>query len=306
MLIHINPCWNNSTKEWMYNGEQVYSFASDEIFILMTNYYEKSLIARAISLFDVGVASNTLGSISTGNFFEKVCLWLVPIAEKSITVSFFEEAESMVFQLPKMSYLPTDWKNSAKLKENILYQPRICNLESGDAFCVIPDGNGKWKLIVIQVTVGKSHPIRANGLVHIFKSFKSYIQKNIRSKYLLFILPKQGKLDHAQPLHTHKGNVITKVPTEAKNFRQCVFNYSISNDHDIACNEQNVSSNEMITNNDINSSTSNNKAIETVNGEIKRHQSDMNLYPQTLSKFTRLTRNKNLTTQSTVELKKNQ
>eukprot|EP00595_Chromulina_sp_UTEXLB2642_P002240 CAMPEP_0196763062 /NCGR_PEP_ID=MMETSP1095-20130614/3325_1 /TAXON_ID=96789 ORGANISM="Chromulina nebulosa, Strain UTEXLB2642" /NCGR_SAMPLE_ID=MMETSP1095 /ASSEMBLY_ACC=CAM_ASM_000446 /LENGTH=206 /DNA_ID=CAMNT_0042115435 /DNA_START=305 /DNA_END=925 /DNA_ORIENTATION=- len=130
MLIHINPCWNNTTKEWMYNGVQVYSFASDEIFKLMLKYYEKSLLAQAIRLFDEGsrFASNMLGSASAGNFFEKVCLWLVPIAEKPITVSFFDKSESLVFQLPKMSYLPSDWKDSAKLKENILYQPRICNL----------------------------------------------------------------------------------------------------------------------------------------------------------------------------------
>eukprot|EP01035_Chromulina_nebulosa_P011055 gene11055-14798_t len=82
--------------------------------------YRNSLLAQAMNLYDAGAASKTLGSASTGHFFEK--------------------SDSMIFKLPKMSYLPINWQHNTDLTENILYQPRNSNLESGDTFCVIPDG----------------------------------------------------------------------------------------------------------------------------------------------------------------------
>mmetsp|Transcript_14806 Transcript_14806/g.13397 ORF Transcript_14806/g.13397 Transcript_14806/m.13397 type:complete len:112 (+) Transcript_14806:833-1168(+) len=110
-----------------------------------------------------------------------------------------------------------------------------------------------------------SHFIKANGLALIFKSFKNIIRQNIRSKYLVFIVPKYGELDRAQPLHTRNGNVMTLVPTKANNFRQCVCNYSISND--TASNEQNV----IINNIGVNSSdTPSSKAIRIFTSDDKR------------------------------------
>jgi hypothetical protein len=71
-----------------------------------------------------------------------------------------------------MQILPDSWKYKAgkqeteRLNSDILYQPRISNLESGDAFCVIsdPSDGTSLMLIVLQITVSKVHKVKSNGL----------------------------------------------------------------------------------------------------------------------------------------------
>jgi hypothetical protein len=231
MLVHINPRENYNSHTWSYIGEPVYSFASDEIFVMIEKKYESALLAQALQIFNAGVASDTYGSVSAGHLFEKVCLYSAPLAEKSIHVTFFDKTiPSCCYNLPAIEVLPDNWKSSATLKDNLLYRPRISNLESGDAFAVIRDEVHPelWVLIVLQITVGKSHPVKSNGLVRIFNSFLPEIRTKIASKILVFVTPNHGQLNSEQPLVTIAGEENKQPPLIARDFQQCFYRYSLT------------------------------------------------------------------------------
>ena len=104
MLVHINPRWDYNSHTWSYIGEPDYSFASDEIFLIIEQTYQHALLAQALQIFNVGVASDTYGSVSAGHLFEKVCLWFAPLAKKSIHVTFFNKTiPSCSYNLPAMT-----------------------------------------------------------------------------------------------------------------------------------------------------------------------------------------------------------
>jgi hypothetical protein len=234
-IQHINPPWDDSSNTWLYSDVSDHSFASDEIFVLLRKKYERSLLATATSIFNSGDASATYGNVSAGNFFEKICLWLVPLSNNRIKIENLLTKAERTVTLPDMAFLPRDWKNPAsegnKLTTNVLYQPRISNLESGDAFCVIfdDDNSSKLTLIVLQITVGASHPVKVNEISKIFGSFRQAIQEKIQTKLLVFVTPFHGTLNVVQPWHTVDNKVCMLIPVVVQDFCQCVFGYKIPN-----------------------------------------------------------------------------
>mmetsp|Transcript_28557 Transcript_28557/g.48271 ORF Transcript_28557/g.48271 Transcript_28557/m.48271 type:complete len:131 (-) Transcript_28557:142-534(-) len=98
-----------------------------------------------------------------------------------------------------MSNLSRNWKLDT-LEADILYVPIIGNLESGDAFFLQSDTN---TLYVLQITVGETHPVKANGLNVIFERFSNIIVNNC---YLVFVTPKNGQLlRRPQTIVTQRG-----------------------------------------------------------------------------------------------------
>jgi hypothetical protein len=230
-LIHINPPKDLTRESWEYT-ESYYSFASDYVFLEISKKFENALLASALNTFDAGVGSETYFSASFGIFFEKVCLLLVPIAEKTIEVSFFDiedKNSKRTFKLPGMECLPINWEKS-NLTANVLYRPRNFNFESGDAFCVIPDETqaGKLVLLVLQITVSSSHPIEANGLKKIYNSFERNIRENIISKIVMFVTPIDGPLNTKQPIVKGKNNPDESLSKFSSDFRQGVFKYRLT------------------------------------------------------------------------------
>ena len=119
---------------------------------------------------------------------------------------------SIEITLPaKESILQYGWADKANLEVDILYKPVICNLESGDAFCIIGEGS-KRILAVLQITVGKKHPVKTNGLKKIVAAFPPVVQDSITEKILLFVNPKHGQLCSLQPWHTQQDKVMTMAP----------------------------------------------------------------------------------------------
>lgn len=167
MLVHINPPWLPNDNDWDYIAEPVHSFASDDIFKLLAKKHEHDLISMPVNLFNAGVASEVYGGGSAGNLFEKVVLWLKPIAKKTITMKSLVDGTELNITLPDSEILPRYWKRvgdrDGSLRYGVLYQPRIANLESGDCFCVVEWERG-YVLVVLQMTVGRIHPIKVNGL----------------------------------------------------------------------------------------------------------------------------------------------
>eukprot|EP01039_Chlorochromonas_danica_P011205 gene11205-12497_t len=240
MLLHMNPPWSPSDNDWLYDRRAIHSFASDMIFKRIAEKHQSRILAEPINLFNAGVAPVVYGGGSAGNLFEKICLWLKPIAGQTISAQSMQTTETYNISLPAMAVLEYHWKENArddeskKLLPNILYQPKISNLESGDAFCVFPSGFGQdglpvFLLVVLQITVGESHPVKVNGLHDIILAYPESIHLRIVKKILVFVTPLDGKLNSVQPLHTQENKVaqVNKIDTLVQNFEQCVCKQSV-------------------------------------------------------------------------------
>ena len=81
---------------------------------------------------------------------------------------------------------------------NVLYIPNGSNFESGDAF-FIEGTKERSELYILQLTVAKTHPIKAKGLLRIVKFFKDIgykIDSNCMKMSLVFVTPaKENVLD---------------------------------------------------------------------------------------------------------------
>jgi len=145
-------------------------------------------------------------------------------------VTTFIKATEISLKLSKKELLHCNWiKSKEKLQPNLLYQPIISNLESGDAFGLIPSGedNEAYYLIVLQITVSDEHPVKVKGLNRIIAAYSKEIQNNITRKFLIFVTPLHGKLNSIQPYHVD-GKVAVHIPKDIKKFEQCTFRYEIS------------------------------------------------------------------------------
>jgi hypothetical protein len=215
------------------------------------------LIAEAVNLFNEGVASRTLGGGTAGTYFEQVCLSLCPITGHCLKANrllgSIKSTSTEDFHVPATKeLLSIDWKKTKQLEANKLYVPRGGNLESGDAFYLVPiapprgiqtrgrgassavaAGRGMeqaYMLVVLQVTVAASHPIRANGLVDILGAFPEALRSNISKKALLFIKDAHGTFDKEQAILNKSGLVMAppNIRVEIRDFEQYVCSYRIS------------------------------------------------------------------------------
>ncbi len=227
MLVHINPpVAGNGDCE--YDGETVYSFASDAIFQWLVNKHNAQMLAGAVGMFNCGAASETYGAVSAGNLFEKICLWLKPLDGQHITAASLEGGAAVTLDVPAERHvLSHDWKKTAQLRVNVLILPRISNLESGDAFYVVQCGPDSFLLVIFQITVGKSHPVKVNGLHDILLAFPERVRNKIIHKFLVFVIPKHGTLDKDQKLHTQKDEEVIVVPLIVRGFQQYVYRHEI-------------------------------------------------------------------------------
>jgi len=168
--------------------------------------------------------------VSAGKLFEKVCLWLKPLDGMRITATSLSGDSTSVFEVPSVrEVLPQDWKKTARLVPGVLYVPRISNLESGDSFYLVLLPTGGYLLVVLQITVGKSHPVKVNGLHDILLAYLQDVREHVVSKALVFVLPAHGELDREQALHTQKEEQMdsARVPLAVRDFKQYVYRHTI-------------------------------------------------------------------------------
>jgi len=230
MLVHINPPLS-AAGDFDYNKNTVYSFASDTIFQKLIKLHSTQMLAGAVGMFNVGVASELYGAVSAGKLFEKVCLWLKPLDGMRFTAtSLIDDAPNADFEVPShREVLPQDWKKTARLVPSILYVPRISNLESGDCFYLVPLPTSGYLLVMLQITVGMSHPVKANGLHDILFAYSEDVRMQVVSKALVFVLPAHGELQGEQPLHAQKGKQMDGncLPVAVRDFKQYVYRHKI-------------------------------------------------------------------------------
>jgi hypothetical protein len=228
MLVHINPPMS-AAGDFDYNKNTVCTFASDAIFKELMKVHSTKMLAGAVGMFNAGVACESYGAVSAGKLFEKVCLWLKPLDGMRFTsTSLIDDALTADFEVPlHREVLPQDWKKTARLVPSVLYVPRISNLESGDCFYLVPLPTGGYLLVVLQITVGMSHPVKANGLHDILLAYSEGVRKHVVNKALVFVIPAHGELQGEQPLHTQKGNQINCLPVAVRDFKQYVYRHQI-------------------------------------------------------------------------------
>jgi hypothetical protein len=134
----------------------------------------------------------------------------------------------MTFIIPPMQKLSYNWKILHDHKVGVMYQPSISNMESGNAFCLIQVDN-ELVLVVFQITVGKAHLVKKNGLKDIVQSFSVDIKTKIKRKLFVFATPVQGKLTKIQPIHNKDCKVMAaaSILNDARDFEQWVYRHFI-------------------------------------------------------------------------------
>lgn len=198
------------------------------------------LVTLASYLFDTGgnVAVKEQGAESAGHLFEKICLWLVPLAGATISSGdcvALGRGEMRTplgnLKLPPMNTLSYDWKREENLVADVFYQPLITNLESGFAFCVLTQADGSFMLIVLRVTIAETHAIKGNDLHDIFKAFplaiREHITRSITRSILLFVTPFGGKLNSLQSFHSQPSEVAIEWPDCVRYIEQWVYRHRL-------------------------------------------------------------------------------
>jgi hypothetical protein len=229
MIVHINPPGSAETG-FIYDGIPEFGFASTYVFDKMVSKHHEQMLAGARGFFNVGVASDTYGAVSAGNLFEKICLCLKPVDGQRLTcISLKDTSYCKNFEVPsKRQLLSLDWRKTACLVPGVFYVPRTSNMKSGDSFFLVQVSLG-YMLVVLQMTVGKTHPVMTSGLNDILLAFPEDVREKIVEKALIFVTPLQCELDKEQKLINADVNQTetTKFPIAVRGFEQFVYRYEI-------------------------------------------------------------------------------
>ena len=229
-LVHFNPPRNTEDRYLYSDANVVCTFASDYVFRQLSSQHRMVLLTESAALFNAesDITCSRFGSASAGNLFEKLCLWLAPIADHTINCESMQDSErdSFTVAIPDSEILAHDWKEKRDLTSSeVLYQPVVSNMESGSAFCVLLIDN-KYVLMVSQMTVAENHPINANGLTQIYYAFSETIRQQITRKIIIFVTPVGGKLYTTQPIRTT--STIKNCHSAAENFEQWVCRHRVT------------------------------------------------------------------------------
>jgi hypothetical protein len=164
-------------------------------------------------------------AVSAGKLFEKVCLWLKPLdGMRFNATSLIDDAPNADFKVPfHREVLPQDWKKTARLVHSVFYVPQISSLDSGECFYLVPLSTSGYLLMVLQFTMGMSHPVKANGLHDILFAYSGDVRVQVVSKALVFVLPARGELQQ-------KGKRVEDsscVPVAVRDFKQYMYRHEI-------------------------------------------------------------------------------
>lgn len=222
LLVHINPPVTDGN--FKYDWAPVYSFASKAIFKSLAEMHIVQMLASAKGMFNAGVAPDQYVAVSAGILFEQICLLLKPLDWQLITAASLENSGSISFTMPlERHLLQRDWTRTSELSANLLIVPRISNLEPGNAFCLVQCDTDSYWLVVLQITVGESHPVKANELNEILRSFPENLRNKITRRVLLFVTPSYGPLIKKQTLQTQKNEPSVLLPGDVQSFEQFVY-----------------------------------------------------------------------------------
>ena len=191
-LVHLVP---KMKKDGSYNyfeksAEVASSYVFDtiadiyniRIFSTWRNYLAKSGVR--------GIDASLQGHKFENNFFLDLPkeMKLYALNKKGSPSSKITDNDERIIKIPEITY---KFDNYADIswKSNVLYVPNGSNFESGDAF-FIEGTKEESELYILQLTLAKTHPIKAKGLLRIVKYFKDSgykIDSNCMKMYLVFV-----------------------------------------------------------------------------------------------------------------------
>jgi hypothetical protein len=228
-LVHINPRWSAEKNDFLYKNSKTYRLASDEIFKKFESLASKEWITEAENYFNEGTAIKHYGVENAGFLFQKIVLWLKPLSGKFLKMDSLPSVDPFYpkfsFRVPNVQLLAHDWRESRTLKPGVLYQPKISNMESGNAFCMITMGN--TILVVFQIAVAEHCAVKAKGFEAIVQAIAPHVRQKLTQKMLCFVTPLHSKLCTVQSYHNDDETVSEILPAEVNDFQRYVVNYDI-------------------------------------------------------------------------------
>ena len=205
VLIHRNAPVNRAGV-YVYGGKPVvYSVASSYIFQKLLAFKSEHYSARMQQKFNGGM----FGGGDDGKLFECLCLNVFQFAGKCFNIVSLNSGTRTLpidITVPEFkTILPPNWR-TMELEQNILYVSSHGTLESGDAFCLL-NVSGALTVIVFQITIAESHPVKTKGLRAIAGRFPN---ADKLQQFLVFVIPQNGTLCQSQNLVTTESKVAQK------------------------------------------------------------------------------------------------
>ena len=232
-LIHMNPQKSQDGKYIYQSPNPIVNFATDYIFRILKSVFKRYMLREPARWFHTGcdAAVAKYGYDVASSIFEKICLWIVPLENRTISCESLSNPTTLSLNpitLPTVALLTHQWKKEGCLASNILYQPKVTNLEFGHAFCVLQIYNS-LAFIILQITIAEYYPVKLNGLKCILNAFSEEVRLSIERKIIIFVTPLDGKLRTIQSYHMGKDIVFKDNNTcheEEDNFEQWVLRYN--------------------------------------------------------------------------------
>jgi hypothetical protein len=212
LLIHLHP---DPDPEKCYSGAKTsHTFASPFIWKKLYHLHHRKILMESQNYFNGGTGA--YGGSFAGYHFEFMCLDAPPIAGTEQTITpLTSDIQTRILSIPSSQKVDFNkQREQIDLQQNIFYIPTKKIFESGDAFF----WSNENELFVFQITVGRSHPVKAHGLDEICKLIPMNKKGLIQKYHLVFVVPAQGQLSSSQQLTTTKGEPRIRKSEEVKSF----------------------------------------------------------------------------------------
>jgi hypothetical protein len=198
VLVHRNPVMTGDVYD--FDAEPcAFSFASPYVLRRLLALNNNMLVTDVRNKYTVG----TFRGGDDGFEFELLCLHGFKISDVEFHAQpLTENTRPIKVKFPPKQVLALNWREKY-LEANLLYIPPYCNLESGDAFCLI-EINGRWTVVIIQCTIAENHPVKQNDVKIIRDCYVKNQGLQVDDTVIMFMIPVTGKLKAEQPLVTSK------------------------------------------------------------------------------------------------------
>jgi hypothetical protein len=215
VLIHRNPQINSE-------GKYMYNYTNCE-FQFASKYVMDKIFKMDEDTFRIGAAkkfrNGNYGGAADGKLFESLCLHTFPFSGELFTLEPLLNGSglnSITLRIPPKENLRKPLP--VPLQPDVLYLPSEDNFESADTFCVM-DVDKVRTLIIIQVTIGPTHDVKANGIEKIYNFYNfdnnGTIHNTIDNTIIVFMTPKNGRLNSKQNITVNKKKDVSKCISAA-------------------------------------------------------------------------------------------